>query len=160
MSTLNRTTMKIQELYYVYHHTDPNTGEIKYVGMGTGSRAWASGTSSGSSRSDAHALWISDLYEQGFTMADIVTVCETLLSKQEALTIESERIKNEKPLFNRIGNQFVCTRYTKVQAQQAYDLFQAGVPYCAIPGVFGLYSSNKSVLGKRMVESGKKYYNE
>lgn len=93
-------------------------------------------------------------------MADIVTVCETLLSKQEALTIESERIKNEKPLFNRLGNQFVCTRYTKVQAQQAYDAYKSGIPYCKIPGIFDLDSSNKSVLGKRMVESGKKYYNE
>ncbi len=149
--------MKIKNLYYVYKHIDPDNGELLYVGMGTGSRAWASGTSSGSSRSNEHAAWISDRYEEGYTMSDITLVIETLLNKEQALSIELNLIKEFKPRFNRLSKDFVNKKYTKEQAKEALTLFKSGVRYCDIPRELGLTSSNMSVLGKRMVESGEKF---
>jgi len=147
----------IKELYYLYQHVDPDSGEIVYIGMGTGSRAWATGTSSGSHRSPAHSMWISNLYEQGFTMGDIAKVTHTLLTKDHALDLELNLIKEVKPIYNRLGNpdKFYCKSFTPDQAILANELFEGGKRYYEIPDILNINSSNKSVTGKRMVTAGK-----
>ena len=94
----------IKDLYYIYQHVDPDTGEVVYVGLGTGSRAWATGTSSGSHRGKVHSAWLSDLYHQGYTMGEIAKVTTTLLTKDQALSLENEIIKALKPRYNIQGN--------------------------------------------------------
>jgi len=151
----------IKELYYLYQHVDPDSGEIVYVGIGTGSRAWATGTSSGSHRGEEHSAWINELYKTGYTMGDISKIVITLLSKIEALSIEDEYIKKLKPRFNKLGNPdlFLNKKFNEAEALEAYDLFLKGTPYYSIPKILNLDSSNMSVLGSRMVEAGKRIIN-
>lgn len=146
----------IKELYYLCEHIDPDTGEVVYIGIGTGSRAWATGTSSGSHRYKDHSEWISNLYEQGYTMGDIVKVTHTLLTKDHALEIELQMIKSFKPKFNRLGNpdMFVCKSFSEEQALTALELFEEGYRYYEIPVYLGIKSTNRSVTGKRMVTAG------
>jgi len=140
--------------HYLYEHRCPETKDVVYVGVGKGSRAWASGESTGSARSEAHAIWLSNLFEQGYTMADVVFIQETLLSKEEALALELPRIKELKPKFNLLGNSFAARTFTKEQAIAANKAFREGTPYYKIPALFGMSPSNRSVVGKRMVQAG------
>ena len=151
----------IKDLYYLYQHIDPDSGEIVYVGIGTGSRAWATGTSSGSHRSSEHGAWITELYKAGYTMGDISKIVVTLLSKQQALTFEDEYIKRLKPRFNKLGNPdlFLNKKFNETEALEAYNLFIKGTPYYSIPKILNLDASNMSVLGSRMVEAGKRIIN-
>jgi hypothetical protein len=153
----------IKDLYYLYEHCHPETGEIVYVGIGTGSRAWNSGTSSGSYREQEHADWIEQLYLQGYTMADIVKISCSLLDKKDALELEDKLIKEQRPKFNKLGNpdNYLNKKYTLEQALEARQMYYGGnIPYYMIPAYFNLASSNMSVLGKRMVETANKYLKE
>ena len=82
---------------YVYHHRDPETAAIKYVGAGTAGRAWACGWSSKGgprrgNRTELHQLWLNSLFERGYTMGDIVVIVVQGLHSSEALAIEREEI--------------------------------------------------------------------
>jgi hypothetical protein len=151
----------MKELYYIYNHIDPQTGEIMYIGIGTGSRAWATGTSSGTSRSEDHTKWITDLYYMGYTMADVAVIIETMLDRPTALQKESSTIKLFKPLFNKQGNPdvFKAYNYTEEHALRAVELLNSGVRLYQIPGILGIYSSNKSVTGARLVSAGNNILN-
>jgi len=151
----------IKELYYIYQHVDPDTGEIVYVGMGTGSRAWATGTSSSSMRGPMHSAWLTELYHQGYTMGDVAKVTNTLLTRQQAIQIENALIKELKPKYNIQGNPdvFINKKFTETQASEALIAHLNGTPYHAIPLLFELTSSNMSVLGSRMVIAGRNILN-
>lgn len=76
---------------YVYEHFDPRTGEVRYVGKGTGGRAWSVARSG--SRSLAHFEWLTEIQEHGFTPDQFVRVIARGLSNKEALRLELLTIK-------------------------------------------------------------------
>lgn len=83
--------------FYVYSHICPVTNETKYVGYGQKQRAWM--TELGH-RSQPHCDWLNQMFEQGFTMQNIVNMIATRLSKSEAKHIEKEHITSHQPIFN------------------------------------------------------------
>jgi hypothetical protein len=87
--------------YYVYQHTDPETGEILYIGMGSYERAWLC---RGSNRKKNHQERLNELFALGFTMQDIVDVKASGLNKADALHLEFTKIEQFKPKFNNLSN--------------------------------------------------------
>jgi len=86
--------------YYVYVHRDPNTGGVVYIGMGQGSRAWMMRNSGGDRaryghRREAHYRWFQELEAEGYTLADIVEIVQSGLSKSDALALEEQLIAKE-----------------------------------------------------------------
>jgi hypothetical protein len=151
----------MNNLNYVYSHIDPLTGEIMYIGMGTGGRAWASGSSSGTYRDPEHATWLEELFNMGYTMGDISKVLHKQKSRNDAYKIEHELILALKPIFNKIGNpdRNYTRKFTEQQALTAVALHESGVKLCDIPRELGISSSNLSVLGARMLASGNRILN-
>lgn len=97
---------------YVYEHFCPKSGEVVYVGVGTGGRAWVSGTSTAQQdeglRGNRHALhnqWMYALFEEGYTPQDFVRIVASRLTKKEAHVIEVELVDEYRrlgvALFNR-----------------------------------------------------------
>ena len=87
--------------YYVYQHTDPETGEILYVGMGSYERAWLC---RGSNRKKNHQERLNELFALGYTMQDVVSIMASYLNKEEALRLELTKIEKFKPKFNNLSN--------------------------------------------------------
>lgn len=87
--------------YYVYQHTDPETGEILYIGMGSYERAWLC---RGSNRKKNHQERLNELFALGYTMQDIADVKASGLNKADALQLEFTKIEQFKPKFNNLSN--------------------------------------------------------
>ena len=87
--------------YYVYQHTDPETGEILYIGMGSFERAWLC---RGSNRKKNHQERLNELFALGYTMQDVVSVMASGLNKTNALNLEFTKIEKFKPKFNNLSN--------------------------------------------------------
>lgn len=87
--------------YYVYQHVDPKTNTVVYVGLGQYDRAW---NVRKGHRSPDHVSWLSEMYEEGFTLHDIVFVTDKGLTKEQAARIEKEKIDSLRPLFNKLLN--------------------------------------------------------
>jgi hypothetical protein len=147
----------MNNLNYVYGHVDPISGEILYIGMGKGARAWATGNSSGTHRKPDHKEWLQRLHLSGYTMGDITVIFQKMLSRNRAFSVEYEMIQDVKPVFNVVGNpdKHKSKKFTPEQALEALSLHEKGVRLCDIPRVIGIHSSNLSVLGLRMVSAGK-----
>ena len=94
------------ELHYVYAHIDPVTKELLYIGMGKGSRAYATKTSKidtvrYSHRSPEHAEHLEELLKCGYLPHEWITFLHRGLDKKSALSIERELIAKDKPIYNR-----------------------------------------------------------
>jgi excinuclease UvrABC nuclease subunit len=87
--------------YYVYQHTDPETGEILYIGMGSYERAWLC---RGSNRKKNHQERLKELFAIGYTMCDIVMIIQSGLDKAAATNLEHKHIEKFKPKFNNSKN--------------------------------------------------------
>ena len=87
--------------FYVYQHTDPETGEILYIGMGSYERAWLC---RGSNRKKHHQERLKELFAIGYTMHDIVMIIQSGLDKSTAMNLEFKHIKKFKPKFNNSKN--------------------------------------------------------
>lgn len=130
---------------YVYHHVDPRTLEVRYVGSGTGGRAWSCTYSPKSqngrrgNRSLDHHAWLVSLFDEGFTMGDIVKIVAQGLTSTEARRIEKEQIaaNKDQPLFNRPFGVHAL-KLTDIQVQEAATLRADNVPYHVIAGRFNV----------------------
>jgi hypothetical protein len=71
--------------YYVYFHSDPVTHEVRYIGKGTGRRAWAL-----AKRYGHHKSWLQSLAAQG--LKPIITVVQEFETDDEAMAREVELI--------------------------------------------------------------------
>ena len=83
--------------HYVYLHIDPETNEVRYVGMGQGRRAFENFTS----RQLDHAAWV---LEKELKFGGInIELIHTQLTKAQAQVIEKKVIKkyNKTKLFNK-----------------------------------------------------------
>lgn len=87
--------------YYVYEHVDPENDELLYIGLGSYERAWLC---RGSNRTKDHQNKLKKLFASGFTMADIVSIRASGLTKQAAIDFEYKEIQKYKPKFNKSSN--------------------------------------------------------
>lgn len=92
--------------YYVYKHVDPETKELMYVGMGKGSRAYATKTvkvkqAAYGHRSPEHAFHLEALLKDGYLPHEWIEFVERSLTKRQALKIEKELVNKLKPFYNR-----------------------------------------------------------
>jgi len=92
--------------YYVYIHVDPETKEVLYVGMGKGSRAYATKTTKTKQaayghRSPEHSEHLDRLLDKGYLPHEWIIFINRGLIKEEALHIEKQLISSLKPLYNK-----------------------------------------------------------
>lgn len=93
--------------HYVYSHTDPIDCQIKYIGKGTGNRAYETKYR----RSQIHLEWAKRLYDMG--LLPIVTVLEYFENEDDAYEKEKliifELLEKGIKLFNRTpGGKTLC----------------------------------------------------
>lgn len=101
--------------YYVYFYRCPETGEIMYVGKGTGSRAWNTSRMKGDTQ-ERHE-WKQGLMEAGYLPDDWVMVSQIHrnITEEEALKEEKEYITHLQPLLNRQSNP--KHKYSKINEE-------------------------------------------
>lgn len=81
--------------WYVYTHTDPTTGEIVYIGEGTGQRFSAVNT-----RAAEHSEFLKEVIHN--KQLECFQIVESRLTKAEARAIEKQLITKYKPKFNKL----------------------------------------------------------
>ena len=81
--------------YYIYQHIDPRNNTLKYIGVGQYDRAWCVRRNQ---RKNSHVEWIEELYNEGYTLSDVVVISENKLTKEEALEKELVYIKHLKQI--------------------------------------------------------------
>jgi len=81
--------------WYVYTHTDPATGEIVYVGEGTGQRFAAVNT-----RDAPHSQFLKEIIHA--KQLNCFCIVESRLTKEQAREIERELIARYRPRFNKL----------------------------------------------------------
>ena len=120
---------------YVYLHCDPRDGEVRYVGMGRGGRAWQCSTSPKARHysglhSSIHHAWLCSLFDLGYTMGDIVKVVAQGIPMSDARVMESELILEHDParLFN-IQTNANSLVLSVVEFRQAQELRMEGMSY-------------------------------
>jgi hypothetical protein len=80
--------------WYVYTHTDPGTGEIVYVGEGTGQRFAAVNT-----RSNEHSTFLKEIIHN--KQLNCFNIVESRLTKEQARVLETQLIARYNPKFNK-----------------------------------------------------------
>lgn len=83
--------------HYVYSHSDPVSGDLLYIGVGSYGRAWESRRYN---RSEEHYRYLEYLISLGYTPADWVLILDKQLDKTTAHKKEYELIGKLKPRFN------------------------------------------------------------
>jgi len=125
---------------YVYVHRVPITQEVRYVGKGTGGRAWTCNFSVSKSelgrrgnRTKEHHEWLIACFNLGYTMADIVSILVQGLSNKEALFRERKELKRHPPdtLFNNQTKPSLLV-LSREQLATAFALREAGGTYLEI----------------------------
>ena len=117
-----------QQMFYVYFHVDPETGDIVYVGSGTKERAW---TTRESNRNNVdHHNWLLQKETEGYTPDDYVQIVFKARSKREVLDKESTFIEDLKPVFNKtLSKWWWCLALSEDQLAQAKELRDKGISY-------------------------------
>ena len=128
--------------YYVYHHVNPLTGKIFYVGKGTGLRAYAA-----RGRTVEWSAVVSALMAKGSNYS--IVIAHSGLTNEEALRIEGEDIRRlsvDNPLVNK--QQASCvTECTTDGWDQTEELRAFAITKRKESGI--LRSSMASLLGMR-----------
>ena len=122
-------------LSYVYIHRDPETHEVRYVGAGSGGRAWTCD----SHRSSEHRNWLTFQFNAGHTMADITSIIAQKLHYTEALAIEREEISQYDPtrLFNVLTKPSLLVMQD-AQLLEVKTLRLQGKAYAVIAAMIGV----------------------
>jgi hypothetical protein len=138
--------------FYVYTHQNPTTKEILYVGIGQYDRAWCIRQNN---RNKEHTQYLKNLFKEGFTLTDIVTVTDNMLSKQKAMEIEAEKINEYRPKFNKLLNKnhwHIARQKTKEMCEFAKALKEMGYGYQRISFLLGSSKpKNNAMSVKRML---------
>lgn len=131
-------------VFYVYYHRDPETRVVKYVGKGSGNRAWAV-----TDRSRSHREWLKALLRKGVNLQDIIEIVVQNLSQDDAFDLERKHIAEQRPCFN------VAT--AGAIAQESVELWKAwrqeGLTYQEIADRTGSISAHTV---KRAIGDGKR----
>jgi hypothetical protein len=129
-------------MYYVYVHIDPETGEVLYVGMGKGPRAYAMKTSKTKDpiyyvhRSPEHAEHLEKLYQQEYLPHEWVYFDSRGLTKEQARLREKELIKELRPKYNRPAG-VKQLKFDLKEVKQIKKLREEGLYYSDIAKVMG-----------------------
>ena len=110
---------------YVYMHVDPTTGEVVYVGLGVGSRAWDIRTRDVNQN---HYVWLQSQLETGFIPTDWVVVEFRNLSRLEAQERELELIHQLGPKFN-VSGSWAAKKYSLDDVKNWKVLRETGLTY-------------------------------
>jgi hypothetical protein len=143
-------TFKDAGAFYVYSHIDPDTKEIKYIGIGQYDRACSVRTNN---RKEKHYDWLKKQYDKGYTLADIVVIVQKGLTKKDALEIEMLKIKQLKPMLNELSNPDHWQRgrkQTEDTSLFAKALYEMGYGYKRIAHLMGGTKNNHMSI-KRML---------
>lgn len=124
----------IEERHYVYHHLDPETKEVVYVGHGCGARAWLGHTPF---RDELHAEYLGMLESTGYTPDEWVRIVYKNLPKTEACNLERRDIKILKPRYNKIQGSKLL-KFTPDLYQTAVVMRAEGASYATIAKELGL----------------------
>lgn len=119
--------------YYVYIHFDPDTEEILYVGMGKGSRAYATKTVKVSRtyyghRSPEHSEHLDQLLAKGYLPHEWINFDQRGLDKEVAKRLEKQHIENLKPKYNRKAG-IKSLKFNKDQIYELQKLRETGLSY-------------------------------
>lgn len=136
--------------FYIYTHVDPRDNVLKYIGIGQYDRAW---NVRRNQRKQSHVQWLEELYEEGYTLSDVVVITEKGLTKQQALEKELDYIKNLKPEYNEQGNPDHWQRGRKQTVETstfAKALHEMGYGYQRIAHLMGGNKKNHMTI-KRML---------
>lgn len=117
-------------MYYVYSHNDPVTGDLIYIGMGQGDRAWAIKSRG---RSEDHRRRLEELSSKGFVASDWVRILKRGLSQSDAYELEGRLLAEYKPLYNK--QYLKCM--SEQEKQSAYEQHLSGESYSAIARQLG-----------------------
>jgi hypothetical protein len=146
------------EYYYVYIHKDPITGNIKYIGMGQGQRAWmmrnSGGTTAYGHRCKEHWEWYKELESKGYTLDKIVEIIDSSLSRSKALEIEKEMINSVGygKLFNK-DPRLMNRKHDKEMCNFAKALHELGFGYQRVAHLMGADNpKTKAMAVKRMIQ--------
>lgn len=106
--------------YYVYQHVHPVTGELVYIGKGTGGRAWDVTRCRGTHRQ--HQEWMEAMMEEGYVPSDWVQIVNQALPEKEAFALEKECLHDSGgTIFNRqSGQRNYQAKLTDDQAREIY----------------------------------------
>jgi hypothetical protein len=91
--------MDVYSQYYVYHHINPRTNEVIYIGSGMAERAWAYYWAY--SRQKEHTDYLKELSEDGYLPCDWVVIIRRGMTREEARSLEKEEIIQHKPRLNK-----------------------------------------------------------
>lgn len=136
--------------FYIYTHVDPRDNVLKYIGIGQYDRARCVRRNQ---RKNIHVEWLEELYEEGYTLADIVVITENALTKEQALEKELNYIKHLKPEYNELGNPNHWQRGRKQTEETsifAKALYEMGYGYQRIAHLMGGNKKNHMTI-KRML---------
>ena len=125
----------MNEFFYVYKHSHPETGEVVYVGKGCGDRAWVMRPKKSGGREASHLNWMKDLAALGFVASDWVTILARRVSNAEALVLEMNLINELRPKFNR---NFSRGKLAEEQIRTIHQLRRTGLSHLRIAKVVGL----------------------
>lgn len=136
--------------FYIYTHVDPRDNVLKYIGIGQYDRAW---NVRRNQRKESHVQWLEELYEEGYTLSDVVVITEKGLTKEQALEKELDYIKTLKPEYNELGNPDHWQRgrkQTEETSMFAKALHEMGYGYQRIAHLMGGNKKNHMTI-KRML---------
>lgn len=136
--------------FYIYTHVDPRDNVLKYIGIGQYDRAW---NVRRNQRKESHVQWLEALYEEGYTLSDVVVITEKGLTKEQALEKELDYIKTLKPEYNELGNPDHWQRGRKQTEETsifAKALHEMGYGYQRIAHLMGGNNKNHMTI-KRML---------
>lgn len=122
---------KTSNIYYVYSHRHPETGEIFYIGKGCKGRAWDFAT-----RSKSHKDYCNALFYKGYLPCDFVYIEKSGMEENDAIKLENELILacDPRTLLNKVqkGN--------RVPIPEIVTMYKNGLSYEKIAKALGIHS--------------------
>jgi len=117
----------MKDSYYVYSYRDEED-EVVYIGHGCKGRAWNCGYMRGDTLERQE--WKEMQIQKGLLPCDWVEIEERNLTKQEALNLEKQLIKELEPVLNRLNNPaYSRSMVTSEELQRWVDLRKEGLSY-------------------------------
>jgi hypothetical protein len=129
----------MDNINYVYLHKEPTTGEVVYVGKGSGGRAWDT-TRNKQAMNPEHYTWMQSLMSQGYIPTDWAVILKSGLTDVEAFHMEKlYRHENGYPKYDRTsGEKNHQAKLTDVQVREIYTRSIAGESQTKIAKEFGV----------------------
>lgn len=140
---------KNPNIYYVYTHRHPDTGEVFYVGRGSGDRAWNCNR-----RLPDHKQMLQGLLQAGYLPTDYARIEQQCLSLQKSKDIELDLIFELAQTYTLFNRNFVfpCP-------QALCEFYQQGHSYVDIKKKFNIHDSGTiRYILKRMGISPRNQY--